>query len=361
MKTPIALPPLPTNPTVSVVTASFDDARWLGDAIESALAQTLPILEHVIVDDGSTDQTPEMLRFYGQRDGRVRSFRTVNRGQTAAMNLGVAKARGDILLFLDGDDRFRPNKVETVVATLRGRPDAGLVNHRIACVDQSGRVMDQFPPLASVADGWLGPQLLRAGGFIAGIAPTSGLGIRREVAEVVLPLPDTFRVGFDVALSGTAALVTSVAGIDEALAEYRWAGDNAMFSAGLSADVLRLRIEHQQATWALQREFLATHAPEEALGLASLECSRVHLEQRLTLARLERDPDHRALRRQLAATPDYREQHAARRLFWEVAPRLPRSVFLAIMDQLYRPSATRRALSSLGTRARVLRGHGRAV
>lgn len=349
------LSPLPIEPAVSVVTAAFNDADSLAGAVRSVHEQTRPVVEHIVVDDGSTDHTPDVLAELAASDPRVRSIRTPNRGQTAALNLAVAEAVGDIVLFLDADDRFRPRKVEAVIEAFHGAPKAGLLTHRTADVRSDGRVIDVFPPMGSVADGWLGDAALRSGGFLPGLAATSGLGLRREVADRIFPLPSWFRIGFDTAMVGVATLVTEVVGLDDVLTDYVWSGRNAMYSSGLSTSVLRARLEHSRMTWQMQREFLLEHEPDAVTHLQPLEASRVHMEQRLVLSRLERDGEHRRLYAQLRRTPDHHAQPLPRRAFWTFAPWLPRPVFLRVVSQLYRPSALRGVLASV---ARTTRGGG---
>jgi len=96
------------NPSVSIGIPCYNNARWLGQAIESALAQTWPEKEVLVVDDGSTDNSAEVARGFGER---IRFFHTVNRGGNHARNLVVQYATGEWLQFLDADDYLEPAKV----------------------------------------------------------------------------------------------------------------------------------------------------------------------------------------------------------------------------------------------------------
>ncbi|MGH8442675.1 MAG: glycosyltransferase family 2 protein, partial [Nevskiaceae bacterium] len=101
---------------VSVVIPCFNAARWLGATIASARAQTHRPLEIVAIDDGSTDGTAALLESLAGPDLKV--VRQANRGQTAALNAGLAAARGDFIQYLDADDLIDPDKIEAQLARL---------------------------------------------------------------------------------------------------------------------------------------------------------------------------------------------------------------------------------------------------
>ena len=113
-------------PLVSVFTPTFNGERFVGETIESVLAQTHEEVEHVLVDDGSTDGTREILREYERRDPRVRVIQfDERRGPTRRRNDALDAARGDYLAWLDHDDLFTPHKLELQVAALEADPGAG--------------------------------------------------------------------------------------------------------------------------------------------------------------------------------------------------------------------------------------------
>lgn len=109
-----------SQPLVSILIPSHNAERWLAETLESALAQTWPEKEIILIDDGSTDGSLELAHGYESRGVRV--LRQSNRGAASARNAGLAAARGDYLQFLDADDLLSPDKIERQMAELAGRP-----------------------------------------------------------------------------------------------------------------------------------------------------------------------------------------------------------------------------------------------
>lgn len=112
-------------PLVSVVIPTYNYARYVGEAVESALAQTYPAVEVIVVDDGSTDDTRERLAKYGDR---IRYIYQDNAGLSAARNTGILAATGSFVAFLDSDDAFHPKKLELQVRLLLSDPSLGLIS-----------------------------------------------------------------------------------------------------------------------------------------------------------------------------------------------------------------------------------------
>lgn len=113
------------SPRVSVIIPCFNHGRFLRHAAESVLTQTMADLELIIVDDGSTDETPTVLA--GLDDRRVRPITTPNRGVSAARNAGLEMVRGEFMAFLDADDLWAPDKLARQVAIMDSEPDVTLV------------------------------------------------------------------------------------------------------------------------------------------------------------------------------------------------------------------------------------------
>jgi glycosyltransferase involved in cell wall biosynthesis len=130
-------------PTVSVLIAAWNAERFIGDALDSALSQTRPPAEVIVVDDGSTDGTASVAGSYGPP---VIVRMAPHRGISATRNDAMAQARGDLLAFLDADDRWRPTKLERQVARLVAEPRLeavfGLVDE---FVDEGGHERRRSP------------------------------------------------------------------------------------------------------------------------------------------------------------------------------------------------------------------------
>ena len=125
---------------VSVVIPTYNRASMVGDAIESALAQTYAPLEVIVVDDGSTDDTEGAVRQFGPR---VRYVRQENSGVGAARNAGLAVARGEAIAFLDSDDLWLPRKNEWQITVLEKKPEVGLVYSEFDILKDDGTRLSQ--------------------------------------------------------------------------------------------------------------------------------------------------------------------------------------------------------------------------
>ncbi len=113
-----------SNPSVSVVIATYNRARLLPETIESILKQRFRDFEIIVVDDGSTDQTQEVLKSYG---GQIRSFSQKNSGAPAARNVGIRQARGRWIAIQDSDDLCSPEHLETLFGYVHRNPNVGMV------------------------------------------------------------------------------------------------------------------------------------------------------------------------------------------------------------------------------------------
>lgn len=131
-------------PRVSVVMAAKNYARFLPEAVESVFAQTFGDWELVVIDDGSSDDTPRVVRPY-LADPRVRYFRSDRLGQSRAKNLGAHFGRGRLVAFLDADDAWEPTKLEKQVALFDANPEVGVVFCKRSLVDERGRPLPANP------------------------------------------------------------------------------------------------------------------------------------------------------------------------------------------------------------------------
>ncbi|MFZ3234575.1 MAG: glycosyltransferase [Stellaceae bacterium] len=136
-----------TSSGVSIIITTYNHARFLADAIESALGQSTAPDEVIVVDDGSTDDPGSVVSRYPQ----VRLIRQPNQGLAAARNTGWRAARGYYLVFLDADDRLKPNALASNLHRFDERPECAFVYAAFDFVDAEGRHLDS-PPLVSVGE-----------------------------------------------------------------------------------------------------------------------------------------------------------------------------------------------------------------
>lgn len=125
------------EPLVSVVIATYNMGQYLADAARSVLDQTWKNLELIIIDDGSTDDTPTAIQPV-LVDSRVRYIRQQNAGQPKAKNAGINACKGDFIAFCDGDDLWVPRKLELQMACMNADPKIGVVYSRVDYMDQHG-------------------------------------------------------------------------------------------------------------------------------------------------------------------------------------------------------------------------------
>jgi len=126
---------------VSVIIPAYNQGLYLKEAIQSVLDQTYPNFDLVIVDDGSTDDTAEVVHRF--RDQRIRYIYQENRGLSAARNTGIQHSDGELLTFLDSDDLFFPDKLEVLVAELEQHPEVGFVAGQAVLIDEYGNPLGE--------------------------------------------------------------------------------------------------------------------------------------------------------------------------------------------------------------------------
>ncbi len=132
-----------TDPLVSIITPSFNQAHYLEATIQSVLGQDYPRIEYLIVDGGSTDGSVDIIQKYLSKIAWWISER--DKGQTDAINKGFARAKGDIFAWLNSDDTYNPGAVSAGVKYLTEHPEVGMVYSDCNYVDEEGRVIGQFP------------------------------------------------------------------------------------------------------------------------------------------------------------------------------------------------------------------------
>jgi GT2 family glycosyltransferase len=137
--------------SISILMPVYNGARYLGEAVESVLAQTHADFELIAVDDGSTDSSLEILRRFALRDRRIRVISRPNTGIVGALTDAVALATGPLLARLDSDDIAAPDRLERQVAYLEANPDCVALGSGAWVIDSQGAVVDLIVPPASHA------------------------------------------------------------------------------------------------------------------------------------------------------------------------------------------------------------------
>jgi glycosyltransferase involved in cell wall biosynthesis len=199
--------------TVSVVIPAYNAAGFIGEAVDSVLAQTFPPLEIIVVDDGSTDDTEGALEPYGSK---VQFVRQANGGPSAARNRGVRMATGSLVAFLDADDTWLPGKLARQVACLDGRPRVGLVHTALLRWDQALNTYSPGDPARRLYVGDCYERLLWA----SPIMPSTVL-LRRECFDTAGYFDEDIRGPEDWELWARVGQHYEFASIDEPLVHYR--------------------------------------------------------------------------------------------------------------------------------------------
>ncbi|MCB1970170.1 MAG: glycosyltransferase [Geminicoccaceae bacterium] len=235
----------------SVIIPTFQRADCIGEAIASAARQPVEDLEIVVIDDGSTDGTADIVERWIGGDRRIRLLRQSNQGVVAARNRGLESARGSLIAFLDSDDTWDRGKLQAQLAVMRNHPEVGLVWTDMRAVDVSGRIvgerwlrqmytayrkLDAYPvfsheqsaaSLGITAGGLPGDVMIRMGRILGpmimgNLVHLSTAVIRREWIERIDGFDPSMRhVGEDYDLFLRASALGPVALIDHPMASYR--------------------------------------------------------------------------------------------------------------------------------------------
>jgi len=226
-----------TRVLASVLIDTYNHERFIEQAIASVLEQDFPASEReiIVVDDGSTDRTPEIIRKF---EPQVRLLRKENGGQASAFNAGIPECRGEIVAFLDGDDWWAARKLTRVLQTLAANQDVGIVGHGIVNVQRDGSEQEEtlrqhFRFQANSREGAL---LLRRRGAFLG---TSRMTIRASLLRRIGLVPEGIEVQADEYLFTLAAVMAGAQILPEALTYYRMHDANSFQLASNDPQKLR--------------------------------------------------------------------------------------------------------------------------
>jgi glycosyltransferase involved in cell wall biosynthesis len=180
------------NESVSIIIDNYNYQNYVSAAIESALSQTYPHCEIIVVDDGSSDGSQDVVRSFGDR---IKPVFKRNGGQASAFNAGFAASTGEIVCFLDSDDLFLPTKVSRVVEILNNGSRQWCFHH-LKWVDQALTPVEMPTNGFSTGDYDLRGEMTRGESSLTPPA-TSGLSFTRELLKKIMPIPETVRITAD--------------------------------------------------------------------------------------------------------------------------------------------------------------------
>jgi glycosyltransferase involved in cell wall biosynthesis len=288
---------------LSCLINNYNYGRFVAEAVESALSQSTPFDEVIVVDDGSNDQSLAVLASLEQRYPRLKVVRKSNGGQLSAFSAGLAASTGDVLYFLDADDLYEPDYVERTAGVFQTRPDVGYVfsGRRLF-----GRIEQVERPFTEEIDLGYSVAVLATGGVWCG-ASTSCISMRRTTLERLLPAPDMdsqWKINADLCLAYGASLAgVRKYCVPEPLVAYRVHDHNAHYgkpedAAGkylrrVQAQTLiehysrRLGLDRTQLADVLHLEFLTVPRPTYAMlkrYLRTTFASRSRVQRRAWLA-----------------------------------------------------------------------------
>lgn len=205
-----------SNPLASIIINNYNYGRFLGEAIDSALNQGYPHIEVIVVDDGSTDNSQEVVESYGNR---IISVLKENGGQASAFNAGFAASRGEVIFLLDSDDTFLPKKVADVVDVFTEYPDTGWCFHSLRLVDENNNMLLEGRHEAGPSRRCDFRMEVREKGKMHFNHPaTSGLCFKRSLLQQMLPMPEAESISIgDHYLKFTASALSEGFYLDEEL------------------------------------------------------------------------------------------------------------------------------------------------
>jgi glycosyltransferase involved in cell wall biosynthesis len=241
---------------VSIVVNNYNYERFLSDAIDSALNQTHEHTEVIVVDDGSTDSSREIIARYGDR---IVPVLKENGGQASAFNAGFERSSGDIVIFLDSDDMLLSHVAEAVVHEFEQDPAVAKIQYRLEMVDALGRPIGlQTPPAElSMPEGDLRHQILRYPDDVR-TPPTSGNAFRASMLRQILPMPNARdgTTGADLYLSNITPLYGLIKTLPGTGGKYRVHESNNFYTADLNTS----KMHHIILCSAANHDLVVEHA-----------------------------------------------------------------------------------------------------
>lgn len=347
---PLELPPLPEAPLVSILVPNYNYARYIGEAIESALRQTYSNFEVIVCDDGSKDNSCDIVETYVQKDSRVKLIRKPNGGVASALNAAYREAKGEVISILDADDIWVESKLEKILEIFKSDSKCGFAIHNVIQVDAQGELIKSNPLLQRLANGWMALEALKNGGVVDDIPPASALSLRRQVTDYIFPLNEEFVRNADSLVFRCAPFITKIGSTTEVLSLFRIHGANTTSTLMPTVDAM----EKEQSTLARihqeQKLFLEKmYGADFAAKLTDWRCSIIVLHNLYLIARLKRAPKaeckkaHQLLVNHHLFSIGF-DSYLPQTLLFACGNWLPDSVFAFVFEQIYGTGHVKRFL-----------------
>jgi hypothetical protein len=318
------------------VIGCYQQGHLLPQALDSVLAQSEPAAELIVVDDGSTDTTSEVIERYGDR---VVSVRQRNLGQAAASRVGFERTSSDVVVFLDADDQLADTALAEL-APVWDAPDVVHAHFPLRLRRPDGSELGWYPGAESLDEGDIWPSIATSGRYVT--VPSSGHAYRRRAIAPLFPLDEQrFRLGADGPLYSLVGLSGRTVAVPRALGFYGVHGANQWWP-----HVLGVGPEHDRRRWLKDADLLgaiAAHLDRSRPLPCSIQVARRLHQLRLELAVQLAEAGHRAAARGLVADALVRGRLAVGR-HAEVGWLLALAAWSAV------PQRCRRARSALAAR-----------
>ncbi len=246
---------MPQSPPVSVLIDNYNYGRFLGQCLESVIAQTYPNVEIIVVDDGSKDNSRDVIASFGDK---VTPILQENHGQASTLNAGFTLSKGEWIFLLDSDDFFHPDKIRQLMALAAEYPDAGMIAHDLSYCTVDGQPLDfaaPYIPKRTLVDD---RKLAQRGSLSVSLPAHSGLCFRRDVFEYLLPLPEDINMGIDNYMKWAVLSRYPVLLTPELLTTQRIHGSNAgtmLQEAGGTEGLIKLARQSARTSFHINRDF----------------------------------------------------------------------------------------------------------
>jgi glycosyltransferase involved in cell wall biosynthesis len=270
------------RPPVSIVIPNYNYGQYLRIAIDSALAQTHSPVEVIVVDDGSTDNSSQVIESYGSR---ITPILKANGGHGSALNAGYARSRGEIVIFLDADDELTPDAVERVVKAWR--PGVAKAQFQLEMVDEDGKPLGERVPAFDnfIPNGDIRERITRFGEYPS--SPSSGNAYARAALERLMPMDEKlWPAGSEKSLVYLTPFFGDVVSIREPLGRYRIHAANDSGFKGRHLEKLHRRLT---AVYFIP-ETICRVAADKGIALDPRVLGSTSRELKLRMASLRLDP-----------------------------------------------------------------------